>query len=104
MLPGAQNQPGCAHSEAAEAALTAQQAGLLDAVADRWPSEPVSEVDRVARLLIATYERVEHTTVPVSSVASFADMARAVVADTAVQVQQAHASSGLVLCVIETRD
>ena len=40
-----------------------------------------TEVDRIARLLMAEWERVEGTPVNASYVATFADMARAVIAD-----------------------
>lgn len=40
-----------------------------------------AEVDRVARILMSEWERVEHKPVNVSYVATFADMARAVIAD-----------------------
>lgn len=46
----------------------------------RSPSQR-SEVDRVAWLLMAEWERVEHRPVGVSYVATFADLARAVIAD-----------------------
>lgn len=39
------------------------------------------EVDRVARLLIAEWERVEGSPVNVSYIATFSDMARVVIAD-----------------------
>jgi hypothetical protein len=39
------------------------------------------QVDRVARLLIAEWERVEQRLVNVSYIATFVDMARAVIAD-----------------------
>ncbi len=42
-----------------------------------------TEIDRVAGLLIAEWERVERKPVNVSYIATFADMARAVIADTA---------------------
>ena len=44
---------------------------------------PRAEVDRVARLLIAEWERIEKKPVNVSYVANFADMARVVIADKA---------------------
>lgn len=61
--------------------LNAVEGPLLAAVADRWPGPPVSEVDRVARLLIAAWERAEGKQVNVSYVATFVDMAKVVVAD-----------------------
>jgi hypothetical protein len=80
-------------------ALTSEEeATLLAAVADRWPGPPVSEVDRMARLLIATWEKVEHTTVTAGYVASFADMARMVVSDTEKRVHDARESTGLMFC------
>lgn len=72
---------------------------LLAAVADRWPGEPVSEVDRVARLLIAAWERAEGVTVSPSYVASFVEMAKVVVADTEVRVHAAREANGLTLCI-----
>jgi hypothetical protein len=54
---------------------------------DGWPAHPGSipreEVDRVARMLIAEWERVEGRRVNVSYVATFADLARVVAADRA---------------------
>jgi hypothetical protein len=50
------------------------------------------EVDRVARLLIAEWERVEHKPVNVSYVSTFADMARVVIADAATLRQQLEAA------------
>jgi hypothetical protein len=42
-----------------------------------------TEVDRIARLLMAEWARVEHVAVNTSFIATFADMARAVIADGA---------------------
>jgi hypothetical protein len=44
-------------------------------------SEDRAEVDRVARLLMAEWERVEEKPVGLSYVATFADLARVVIAD-----------------------
>lgn len=46
----------------------------------RW-AEPPTEVDRVAALLIETWETAEGAKVNPSYVATFVDMARAVIAD-----------------------
>src|SRR3954471_13662019 len=49
---------------------------------DRAKASPErAEIDRVARILIAEWERVEGTPVNVSYLATFVDMARAVIAD-----------------------
>jgi len=45
--------------------------------------EDKSEVDRVARLLMEAWEQAEQKAVGISYVATFADMARAVIADRA---------------------
>lgn len=55
---------------------------LLAAVADRWPGPPISEVDRLTRIMIAVWEKVEtkHPVTP-SFVRSYYEMAAAVIAD-----------------------
>lgn len=75
------------------AADTVLSSGLIVPVGRRsdpsrgWPhridldGEPVSEVDRIGRLLMKAYESAEGRPVGVTYVATFADMARAVVAD-----------------------
>lgn len=83
---------------AVEQARAAQQE-LLNVTADRWPGEPATETDRIARLLIAAWEKVEGKPVPVSQGASFADVARVVVADAAAQVHDARTTMGLTPCI-----
>lgn len=54
----------------------------VDTGQDGWMREPDrDEVDRVARLLMAAWEQAEGRAPTVSYVATFADMARAVIAD-----------------------
>lgn len=65
---------------AAEQAIRMMLAGQVTA-SRGVPSPERAEVDRVARILIAEWRRVEHKPVNISYVATFADMARAVVTD-----------------------
>ena len=67
---------------------------LLRAVADRWPGPPTSEVDRLARLLIASWERTEGTPVTASRLATFVDMGRAIVSDIASREDWVNAAEG----------
>lgn len=53
---------------------------LLADTADRFPGPPPTETDRLARLMIAAWEKAEGPVTP-SYVATFADMAKVVVAD-----------------------
>lgn len=62
------------------ALTTTHENPLLEATADRFPGPPRTETDRLARLMIAAWEKVEGPVTP-SYVATFADMAKAVVAD-----------------------
>lgn len=60
-------------------------AGIASSDGDR---EGLSEVNRVARILLAAWEEAEGRPVGVSYVSTFADMARAVTADTAVRLAE----------------
>lgn len=60
--------------------------------------EPSNEIDRVAKLLIAEWERVEGKPVNVSYIATFADMARVVVANA--QAPRHSASAGWAKCLV----
>lgn len=69
---------------------------------DGWPADPGSiprhEVDRVARLLMAEWERVEGKPINVSYIATFADLARVVAADQA-RTRQEHALGELLVAL-----
>lgn len=68
--------------DAIAARVAEQLAGQADPDPRRGtPSPERAEVDRVARILLAEWERVEGKQVNVSYIATFADMARAVIAD-----------------------
>lgn len=63
--------------------VEAEETELLAATSDRFPGEPDTEVDRVARLLMGAWERAEGKRVNPSYVATFVDMAKVMVADRA---------------------
>lgn len=65
--------------------LAAQRARGLQAEDDSTVEPLNNEVDRVARVLMAEWERVEGKAVSASYVATFADMARAVIYDQMTQ-------------------
>lgn len=68
------------------ALATTHENPLLEATADRFPGPPPTETDRLARLMIAAWEQAEGP-VNASYVATFADMARAVVADVEMRTE-----------------